>query len=100
MDSRDDVFVGALAETPPVPEDLFGAVTGRINNRRRLIRGVWAMAACLFLAVGFGGYRALSPQPAPVADEAVQELQELSDFINGTTVEKDIDVYVLADELF
>jgi hypothetical protein len=100
MDARDDMLVGELAKTPPVPGDLFAAVTGRINSRRRLIRGVWTMAACLLLAFGFAGYRALSPQPAPVADEAVQELQELSDFANGTTVEKDIDVYASADELF
>jgi hypothetical protein len=100
MEQHDDSLIRALADVPAVPDSLYAGVTGRIAGRARLVRTVWALAACVMLAVGLGGYRALAPHPAVVADEATQELQDLSAFVNGTTVEQDIDVYAVADELF
>jgi len=96
MQTRDELLTSELAAAPALPEDLFSGVTGRIAGRRRVLRAAWALAVCLLLAAGVGGWRMYASHAAPSSDEAVQELQDLSDFINGTHVDQELDLYASA----
>jgi len=103
---NEEPIVQDLAEIPPVPDSIYPAVMAHIGRRNRIVRMAWALAATLVLAVGITTYTVTSKPPAPVVADAAttqatneinDELQIVYDYVNGNSIEEEINQYALVD---
>jgi hypothetical protein len=107
MQISDEDLRRELADVPEVPDTVYGLVQRRVRRGVQLRRWAWAVAASLALLAGGGAYQAArSPASqntasATVADDLDQELREISAFLNGGTIDEELETYALVsfDEL-
>lgn len=96
-------FYSRLPEVPPVPDSIYPAVEKEIRRHRTILKTVWALAACLILAIGITGYYSFQNKEQPVAssqelpEEIIDELQILNDFVNGNSLDEDMAMYAVVD---
>lgn len=103
---KQEEFYQKLSEVPPFPDPLYSKIERKINRKRTLARMIWALAACVILAVGITSYTLIKQDQPTVAStelsqEVIDELQIIHDFLNGNTVDDELDMYALVDmEIF
>jgi hypothetical protein len=76
-------FTNAFADVPPLPEHLYGVITGKILRRKVFVRSVWAAAASILITVSaFTAYRTSLPRTA-YNPEIAEELVSISSYYNS-----------------
>ncbi len=91
----------ALADIPPVPVYLYGAIMRKIDRRRMLVRAVFSVAASVLIAVSaftVTTYR-ISTQRASYAPEVAEELQGVNNYINNDVYRENANSYGYYDEV-
>lgn len=89
-----------LGDVPPLPDTLYPAVMRRIRSRGRVRTALWALAATLALAVGLGLHTGTGVQrtSTPVAtEELAEEMYSLCDFVNGGSIDDELDLFAGGD---
>jgi len=82
-------FASAMAEVPPLPDHLFGAITRKIDHRKIIMRSAWAAAASIIIAVSaFTVYRASAPAVASNA-EISDEIASISTYFSSDDLQDD-----------
>lgn len=103
---NNNTFFDELLDVPPVPEGVYSAVQTRIRRRTNLIRMTWAVIVSLILALGIftfreeradSGLTVAEIQEIQRTKDIEEELQIVSDFINGSNIEEEISQYALVD---
>ncbi len=97
-----------LPEVPPVPPGLYPAIERRIRRHSSVVHMSWAFAAALVLALGVASYTVRTSPRMPAAtvatslesNEVNDELQVVYDFLNGNTIEDEVNQYALVDPSF
>ncbi len=95
-------FYKELAHAPEMPDDVFPAVEKQITRRKRLIRGIYGLAACLILAIGIGVYQVDSPNrnvqaQAKPSEQVLDEIEYIEDYFAGEDMEREMALYTLVD---
>lgn len=100
---KQEEFYSRLSEVPPVPDSIYPAVAKEIGRKKSIQKTVWALAACLILAIGITSYTSFQNKEQPVAssqelpEEIIDELQILNDFVNGNSLDEEIAMYAVVD---
>jgi len=107
MQISDEALRRELSDVPQVPDTIYGLVERRLRRGVQVRRWVWAVAASIAVLASAGTYQAArtpdvqSTVATTVVDELDQELQEISAFLNGGTIDEELETYALVsiDEL-
>ncbi len=100
---KQEKFYSTLPEVPPVPDSIYPAVEKEVRRHRAIQKTVWALAACLILAIGITGYYPFQNKEQPIAssqelpEEIIDDLQILNDFVNGNSLDEEIAMYAVVD---
>ena len=100
---KQEEFYSRLSEVPPVPDSIYPAVEKKIRQQWAVRKTVWALAACLILAIGIIGYTSFQNREQPVAssqelsEEIIDELQTLNEFVNGNSLDEEMAMYAVVD---
>jgi hypothetical protein len=91
-------FYRELADVPELPPDLFDDIRHRINRRALIKRSLFALAASLVLVIG--SLQVVTMQPSRgtiVQPEVASELQTIHDYLNGSDLEGDLELYAVVE---
>ncbi len=100
---KEEKFYQELSEVPPVPDSIYSAVAKDIRRRKSIRKTVWALAACLILAIGISSYYSFQNNEQSVAssqelsEEIIDELQTLNEFVNGNSLDEEVALYAVID---
>ncbi|MBD3241095.1 MAG: hypothetical protein GF331_10960 [Chitinivibrionales bacterium] len=100
MSVSEQEFVRELSQSPPLPDTLYPSVVQGIQRRRRSRTAAWALAASVAVAVGLGLFSGAVPgqdTPAAATDELAEEMYLLCDFVNGGSIDEELDFFAGGD---
>ena len=82
-------FARAMADVPPLPGHVYGAIARKINRGKIIMRSVWAAAASLIIVVSaFTAFRVSAPQETSNA-EISDEVACINDYFNSDDLQDD-----------
>jgi hypothetical protein len=94
--NREMIFFEALGRVPELPEGLYQGIAGRIRRRKLLTRTLYAAAATLVMALGATGvFLTGQTERYAVSSEVASELQTVSDYLNGTDLDQELQAYAV-----
>ncbi len=91
-------FYRELADVPALPPDLFDGIRHRINRNVLIKKSLFALAASFVLVIG--SLQVITMQPSRgnvVQPEVASELQTIHDYLNGSDLEGDLDLYAVVE---
>lgn len=91
-------FYRELLDVPAMPNGLFEKVEHRNRRRKAAVYTAWALAATLVLAAGTVLYTHTTGNvPTRRAAAVEAELHYVRDYLNGATIDQEIEQYAIVD---
>lgn len=94
-------FNDNLLNTPELPDDVYPQIQNKINKDKYLLRFIWAAAASLIVAISGYVYIDQITEPSIQYSEFNQEieddLQSISEFLSGESIESEWEMYAIVD---
>ncbi len=88
----------ALADIPPLPPHLYGAIIWKINRKRALVRFAFGLAASLLIAVSTFTVVRLTMTPASYSADVAEELNGVNSYFNGDVYRENSNSYGYYEE--
>lgn len=105
---KQEKFYQLLSDIPAAP-DLYPEIESEIlkKSSNSMFRYIWSIAATFILAIGIIQYsnnhsqqsfnNLLSISKEPLTEDVTDELQIISDLLDGVSIDEDIELYALVE---
>ncbi len=93
--NSEERFYEELSRVPEMPSDIYEKVMSNVSRRSSARNTLLALAASLILAVGYFNITKDKPENVVIQPVIADELQSISDYLNGGDLEQEFDTYAL-----
>lgn len=94
---NEDKFYNELGNVSEPAEDLFAKIEKKIERRKGVSRKFYALAASVILILSLfvnnENNSSKVSSTIAVSDEVIEELQIIDDYLNGSSIDDEMDMY-------